>query len=410
MDISYGKPVESVRRFTLFKWATAAVLLALLLVGWLAGGPARDGAASTGTVIEAAPPGGLASSRPAAGGQGEAVAGSGSGTTVSADRKPASFTIERAADGSITVSGTVDNEVTRDQWLNAIRIGAQGTPVRGRFDVADVAAAPVWAGQLSSLVAVMRESRISAVSVEGDRVVLRGTLGSAADKASAEQVMQAQLPSGYRLDSRLASGAVAAGGPAAKGASSSAGASPTSPSSAAGPGAGAPTAASGASAAASAASATGGPGGAGGVTLGGSDASGASGGQKQAALADSEGAPSKAPSKSVSCPKRIRSLAQSVYFRTDSAALPSKESARLERLGACLGRHSVRIIGHADPRHTDEYNIALSRRRAQAVAQALSQGGAPEERLTIVAAGRTSEKATSRAAMQRARRVDIIVR
>ena len=49
--------------------------------------------------------------------------------------------------------------------------------------------------------------------------------------------------------------------------------------------------------------------------------------------------------------------------RTDSAALPSKEVARLERLGACLGRHSVRIIGHADPRHTDDYNVALSQRR-----------------------------------------------
>ncbi len=379
MDITYGKPVESVRRFTLFKWVTAAVLVAILLVGWLTTEPGEDRVATPGTVIEAAPPGGLAGNRPGAGqdqaaegaGNTGAAAGAASATTTTSTagttpgttpgdktaRKPASFAIERAADGAITVSGTVDNEVTRDQWLNAIRIGAQGTPVRGRFEVGDVAAAPDWAGQLSSLVAVMRENRISAVRVEGDRVVLRGTLGGAADKASAEQVMQAQLPPGYRLESRLATGPVAAAGADKEPGAQKAAAQKTAE-----------------------------------------------------AAAEPERVPAKTPSKSVSCPKRVRSLAQSVYFRTDSAALPSKDVARLERLGACLGRHSVRIIGHADPRHTEDYNVALSRRRAQAVAQALTAGGAPEERLTLVAAGKTSDKTTSRAAMQRARRVDIILR
>ena len=387
MDITYGKPVESVRRFTLFKWATAAVLVAILLAGWLTTGPGEGRVATPGTVIEEAPPGGLAASRQAAG-QGEAAEGAGgpaptTSTTTAAGRTPATFAIERAADGAITVSGTVDNEVTRDQWLNAIRIGAQGTPVRGRFEVGDVAAAPDWAGQLSSLVAVMRENRITTVRVEGDRVVLRGTLGSAAEKASAEQVMQAQLPSGYRLESRLATGPVAAAGAASPGGSEG---EVDKPGAAAGKAVG-----------------ESGPG-------AGAGAEGGAGPQKSAAVADPEPVPAKTPSKSVSCPKRVRSLAQSVYFRTDSASLPSKDFARLERLGACLGRHSVRIIGHADPRHTDDYNVALSRRRAQAVAQALTAGGAPEERLTVVAAGRTSDKTTSRAAMQRARRVDIILR
>ena len=188
---------------------------------------------------------------------------------------------------------------------------------------------------------------------------------------------QAQLPPGYRLDSRLATGAVAAAGVNPPGASAggSAGTDGTG-------------------------------------TAGAEAASGAEGGaQRPAAVAaDPDRTAGKTPSKSVSCPKRVRSLAQSVYFRTDSATLPSKDQARLERLGACLGRHSVRIIGHADPRHTDDYNVALSRRRAQAVAQALTSGGATEERLTIVAAGKTTDKTTSRAAMQRARRVDIILR
>src|SRR5690606_5667518 len=194
----------------------AAVLLAFLLVAWLTGGGDDAGRGGTpGTVIEEAPRSGLATSGPAA----QGASGQG-GTGAGAATKPPSFSIERTPDGGIRVSGTVANEMTRDQWLNAIRIGAQGTPVTGGLEVGDVATASDWAGQLSSLVAVMRENRLAAVQVEGDRVVLRGSVANEADKASAEQVMQAQLPPGYQLESRLAAAPATGGGTAAGGAAS----------------------------------------------------------------------------------------------------------------------------------------------------------------------------------------------
>ncbi|HET6521568.1 MAG TPA: CpaD family pilus assembly lipoprotein [Geminicoccaceae bacterium] len=67
-----------------------------------------------------------------------------------------------------------------------------------------------------------------------------------------------------------------------------------------------------------------------------------------------------------------------VHFDTDSAALAPTER---ERLLAFLrgigpdGRAVVRLAGHADERHTEAYNLDLSRRRAAAVAQVLRESG-----------------------------------
>ena len=80
----------------------------------------------------------------------------------------------------------------------AVRSGVQAVGP----SVAEPAVSPAasgWAGQLSGLVAVMRERRLAGLRVDGDRVLLKGAVGNTADKGEIEKMIQAQLPPGFRM-------------------------------------------------------------------------------------------------------------------------------------------------------------------------------------------------------------------
>lgn len=67
-----------------------------------------------------------------------------------------------------------------------------------------------------------------------------------------------------------------------------------------------------------------------------------------------------------------------VHFATDSAVLSPSERQRLLAFLREVGperRGVIRVAGHADERHTDAYNLALSARRAGSVAAFLSDHG-----------------------------------
>jgi len=69
-----------------------------------------------------------------------------------------------------------------------------------------------------------------------------------------------------------------------------------------------------------------------------------------------------------------------VHFETDSTKLVPSSQAYLRRLARALGdnRHlfdRVAVIGHADQRGTDTYNLKLSRRRAQTIRNTLTVAG-----------------------------------
>ncbi|MBA3479114.1 MAG: hypothetical protein H0T52_12075, partial [Lautropia sp.] len=201
MDNQYGRPAESVRRFSFIKWSVAGLLLAVLLLTWLArpdtpaNAPAipSDAARSAGEQPASAPTRGSAGARGGA---------------------PTSLAIELAGDGSLKVHGMVADESTRNQWLNEIRVGAQSARVTDELRVGAVSpAASGWAAQLSGLVAVMRERRLAGLRVDGDRVLLKGAVGNTADKGEIEKMIQAQLPPGFRLENQLAVGPLAAGTP-----------------------------------------------------------------------------------------------------------------------------------------------------------------------------------------------------
>ncbi len=79
-----------------------------------------------------------------------------------------------------------------------------------------------------------------------------------------------------------------------------------------------------------------------------------------------------------------------VYFATDSASLPAAERQRLlaflREVGPD-GRAVIHLAGHADERHTDAYNLALSARRAESVAEFLRQHGLDDAPIEQVAFG-----------------------
>lgn len=368
MDIQYGKPAESLKRFSRFKWLTAAILLALLLLTWFSGAHRATDSATDDM----------------------------------------SFSIDLANDGSLKVQGTVADEATRNRWLNAIRIGAQGASVSDELEIGQVSPAAGWIGQLSSLVAVMRERSLAGLRVDADKVLLTGAVGSLTDKAQAEKIIQAQLPSGYRLDSQLVVNALAAGAaPGASPAGVVAPGVPASSSSTSSPSSSASSASS-TSSTSSAATPVQRPDG---VAAGAAQRADAEKTARGGAIDPDAGRSSKtAARRPANCPRQLQSLAKSIYFKTDAASISPPERVRLQRLGECLGRASVRIVGHADPRHTEEYNLELSDRRARAVADELAAGGVPQSRISVVAAGKTKAQGASRQALQRSRRVDIQIR
>lgn len=101
-------------------------------------------------------------------------------------------------------------------------------------------------------------------------------------------------------------------------------------------------------------------------------------------------------------------------FASGSARLTPAAQASLRSLGALLaaGAANVRIEGHSDGQGDAKVNLALSRKRADAVADALSAAGVARSRLQVEGLGQTrpvADNATSEGRAQN-RRVEISVR
>lgn len=83
-----------------------------------------------------------------------------------------------------------------------------------------------------------------------------------------------------------------------------------------------------------------------------------------------------------------------VYFEHGSASLPSASRAEIVlRSAAChiqLRPSAVTIVGHADTSGSPAYNLELSRRRAQAVADRLVALGVDRSRIALNARGESA--------------------
>jgi len=102
-----------------------------------------------------------------------------------------------------------------------------------------------------------------------------------------------------------------------------------------------------------------------------------------------------------------------VLFDTAGATLKPGADLSLDRLAGYLRAHPdtrLRIEGHTDSRGSDEYNDALSQRRADAVARALERRGVPADSLEALGRGKSYPVATNDtpAGRQQNRRVEIV--
>ena len=83
---------------------------------------------------------------------------------------------------------------------------------------------------------------------------------------------------------------------------------------------------------------------------------------------------------------------QTVYFAFDDSTIQASERDRLDGNSACLEKtkgKSIYLVGHTDSAGTEEYNIALSERRAQSVADYMARLGSDPARMQVVPKGKT---------------------
>jgi len=99
----------------------------------------------------------------------------------------------------------------------------------------------------------------------------------------------------------------------------------------------------------------------------------------------------------------------SMFFDTGSDVLKAGAYSEMDRVSGVLRDYPqtrIRVEGHTDSKGSDVYNQALSQRRAQSVANALTQRGVSPSRMEVVGYGE-SQPISSDDAMNR--RVNIVI-
>lgn len=111
---------------------------------------------------------------------------------------------------------------------------------------------------------------------------------------------------------------------------------------------------------------------------------------------------------------RTAFAADVVYFDYDSAAIKTGERSKVEAVASALKADSsakVLVEGNADERGTDEYNRALSERRALAAREALVAAGVEADRIATRGYGRDrpAETGHNEAAWRKNRRDEFVL-
>jgi peptidoglycan-associated lipoprotein len=90
-------------------------------------------------------------------------------------------------------------------------------------------------------------------------------------------------------------------------------------------------------------------------------------------------------------------LTAMVYFEYDQSDITDQSKATLDAKLPLLNANTglrMRVTGHTDSRGSDEYNLALGRRRAEAVKRYLTQRGIDASRIETTSAGEERPIAT----------------
>ena len=86
----------------------------------------------------------------------------------------------------------------------------------------------------------------------------------------------------------------------------------------------------------------------------------------------------------------VRDAFQKIHFAYDSAELQPADLPNITKVAEYLiqnPQHLLEVEGHCDERGTEDYNLSLGERRAQAIAQALSELGVTANRLATKSMG-----------------------
>lgn len=109
-------------------------------------------------------------------------------------------------------------------------------------------------------------------------------------------------------------------------------------------------------------------------------------------------------------PDGVTCQLESVQFGYDEAKIPEPARESLGRTASCIkeapAERGVYITGHTDPRGTEEYNIALSERRARSVADYLANLGIDPARFQVVPKGEAEATGVDEDSWNQDRRVD----
>jgi peptidoglycan-associated lipoprotein len=112
------------------------------------------------------------------------------------------------------------------------------------------------------------------------------------------------------------------------------------------------------------------------------------------------------------CSLRFASVEQTPKFGYDAAELMQSDRDVLQQIAECLVRgpmkgRSVQLVGRADPRGTEEYNLGLGTRRAETVRSYLERLGVPASRMAPTTRGEIDATGADEPGWQRDRRVDL---
>ncbi len=110
-------------------------------------------------------------------------------------------------------------------------------------------------------------------------------------------------------------------------------------------------------------------------------------------------------------PKGVTCDLETIYFGFDEFTIPEDARDGLAATANCIRKapedRGLYITGYTDPRGTEEYNIALSERRARAVADFLARLGIDPARFRVIPKGETEATGVDEASYQQDRRVEI---
>lgn len=103
------------------------------------------------------------------------------------------------------------------------------------------------------------------------------------------------------------------------------------------------------------------------------------------------------------------------HFAFDSASLGQTQRPVLTQLATCfvsgaLAGREMRLVGHADPRGSHDYNMVLGGSRADTVKAFLTMRGVPSTRIATTSRGEMEARGTDEASWAEDRRVDVVMR